>query len=94
MRLQLVQNSSSCEVFWYDESDPPGDFWLPKSWRVLYLSGDEWRAVEYPSGYSIEPDKINVVTFTPVKTKALRLDVQCHDSPHPCAMGIYEWRIK
>lgn len=85
---------SSCEVFWYDESQPPGDVRLPKWWRVLYRDGDEWKPVQNPSGYGVEPDKFNVVTFAPVKTTALRLDVQCQDEPNRHAMGIYEWRIK
>ena len=64
---------------------------LPKWWRVLYLDGKQWQEVANPSGYGIEPDKFNVVTFQPVKTTALRLDVQRRDRR---AMGIYEWRIK
>ena len=85
---------SSCEVYWYDESQPLGDVRLPKSWRVLYKSGQEWKEVENPSGYGIERDKFNIVTFKPVKTTALRLDVQCQDERGRWAMGILEWRIK
>lgn len=85
---------SSCEVYWYDESQPLGDVRLPKWWRVLYKSGAEWQEVENPSGYGIERDQFNVVTFTPVKTTALRLDVQCQNEQGRWAMGILEWRIK
>jgi hypothetical protein len=42
----------------------------------------------------IEPDTFNVVTFKPVRTKALRLDVQCQDEKGRWAMGIHEWRIR
>ena len=83
--------ASSCGVFWYDELSPPGDVRLPKWWRVLYRSGKEWKEVENPSGYGIAPDKFNVVTFKPVKTTALRLEVQCQDGR---AMGIYEWQYR
>jgi hypothetical protein len=82
---------SSCEVYWVDEASPPGDVRLPKAWRVLYLIGKEWKEVENPSGYGIAPDKSNTVTFKPVKTTALRLDVQCQEGR---AMGIYEWQLK
>ena len=84
---------SSCEVFWYDESSPPGDVRLPKWWRVMYRSGKEWKEVENASGYGVDPDKFNVVNFKPVKTTALRLEVQCQDKPFRAAMGIHEWRI-
>ena len=80
---------SSCEVYWYDESEPPGDVRLPQSWRVLYRCGKEWKEVENASGYGIEPDTFNVVTFKPVKTTALRLEIQCQPDR---AMGIYEWK--
>lgn len=92
--LDAETTVSSCELFWYDETDPPGEVRLPKSWRVLYLVGEEWKEVENPSGYGIESDIYNVVTFTPVKTTALRLEVQCQDTPNRYAMGICEWAIK
>lgn len=84
---------SSCEVFWYDESSVKGDVRLPKWWRVVYLSGKEWKEVESPSGYGVEADKFNKVTFKPVATTALRLEVQCQDEGGRYAMGIYEWKI-
>ncbi|MCL4206593.1 MAG: glycoside hydrolase family 127 protein [Pirellulaceae bacterium] len=85
---------SACEVYWYDESQPLGDVRLPKWWRVLYRSGTEWKEVENPSDYGIELDRFNVVTFKPVRTTAVRLDVQCQDERGRWAMGILEWRIK
>jgi hypothetical protein len=92
--LEGEQTVSSCEVYWFDESSVKGDVRLPKWWKVLYKSGGEWKEVEQPSGYGIEPDKFNVVTFKPVKTTALRLSVQCQDEKGRWAMGLYEWRIK
>ena len=83
-----------CEVYWYDETQPLGDVRLPKWWRVLYKSGTEWKEVEDPSGYGIERDKFNVVTFKPVQATALRLDVQCQNEKGRWAMGVLEWRIK
>jgi hypothetical protein len=49
---------------------------------------------ENPSSYGIERDKFNVVTFKPVRTTALRLDVQCQNEKGRWAMGVLEWRIK
>lgn len=84
---------STCKVFWYAETKPPEGVQLPKWWRVLYRVGKEWKPVENPSGYGIEPDTFNVVTFTPVMTTALRLEVQCQDKPKH-SIGIFEWSIK
>jgi hypothetical protein len=47
--------------------------------------------VANPSGYGVELDKFNVVTFNLVKTKAMRLGVRCRDRR---SAGVYEWRIK
>lgn len=84
---------AECAVFWYDETARRGDVRLPKSWRVLYLSGKEWKPVENPSGYGVEPDCFNTVTFTPVTTTALRLEVQTQNEKGRYAMGIHEWKI-
>ncbi len=86
---------SSTKVFWVDETPRNGDVRPPKWWRVLYLDDEgEWQEVENPSGYGVEIDKFNEVTFTPVKTTALRLDVQTDtQNGRRFAMGIFEWRI-
>lgn len=84
---------SECEVFWYDEAPTKGDVRLPKSWRVLYLSGKEWKEVENASGYGVEPDLFNTAKFKPVTTTALRLEVQTQNEKTRYAMGIHEWRI-
>jgi len=85
---------SSTKVFWVDESPRNGDVRLPKWWKVLYLDADgEWREVENASGYGVEADIFNEVTFKPVRTSALRLDVQTLDDPRRYAMGIFEWVI-
>ena len=83
----------SCEVFWYDEEPTKGDVRLPKSWRVTYLDGKEWKEVENASGYGVEPDRFNVVKFKPVATTALRLEVVTQNEKGRYAMGILEWRI-
>ena len=82
---------SSCEVYWFDESPKNADCRVPKSWRLLYKDGKEWKEVKNPSGYGLELDKLNPVTFDPVKTTAMRLEVQCQERR---SAGIYEWRIK
>jgi len=85
---------SQCEVYWFDETPTKGAVRAPKSWRVLYRAGKEWLPVAEPSGYGLELDKFNTVKFKPVKTTALRLEVQCQTEGGKYAMGIYEWRIE
>jgi DUF1680 family protein len=84
---------SECAVYWFDESPSKGDVRLPKSWRVMYLSGKEWKEVESPGEYGVEPDKFNTVKFKPVTTSALRLEVQTQNEKVRYAMGISEWTI-
>jgi hypothetical protein len=40
---------------------------LPEWWKVYYKAGREWNPVENPSGYGLEPDTFNIVTFDPEK---------------------------
>lgn len=84
---------SECAVYWFDETPTKGEVRLPKSWRVTYLSGKEWKEVENPSGYGLELDQYNTVKFKPVTTSALRLEVQTQNEKIRYAMGIYEWSI-
>jgi hypothetical protein len=84
---------SECSVYWFDESLTKGDVRLPKSWRVMYLDGKEWKEVGDPGNYGIEPDKFNKVGFKPVTTTALRLEVQTQNEKTRYAMGILEWSI-
>jgi hypothetical protein len=81
---------SACEVYWFDESPANADCRVPKWWRLLYKDGDDWKEVPHPSGYGIAVDTFNKVTFDPVNTTALRLEVQCQERR---SAGIYEWRI-
>ncbi len=49
---------------------------LPASWRVLYKAGSAWKPVENNEPYTVEKDKFNQVTFKPVKTTAVRIEVE------------------
>jgi len=82
---------NACEVYWFDETPANADCRAPKSWRLLYKDGEEWKEVKNPGSYGVEVDKFNVVTFEPVKTTAMRLEVQCQDRR---SAGVYEWRIR
>jgi len=80
---------SKAEVYWFDDTGR-GGCRVPKSWRLLWLDGNDWKQVEATSPYGVERDKLNLVTFQPVTTKAIRLEVQLQPN---VSGGILEWRL-
>jgi hypothetical protein len=80
---------SSVDVYWFDEPDR-GPIQLPAGWRVLYKAGSEWKPVEMSEPYGTTPDRYNHVSFRPVKTDSLRLEVTLQ--PEKSA-GISEWKV-
>jgi len=78
---------SSCEVYWYADNDATC---MPEWWKLYYIDGREWKPVKNPSFFGLEPDKFNVVTFTPVKTTGLKLEAKLGGR----SGGIFEWRVK
>lgn len=81
---------SAVEVYWYDDR-AWGNCRIPESWQLLYRDGDEWKPVRGASGYGIELDKFNRVTFKAIATDALRLDVQLQKGQ---SAGVLEWRVE
>ena len=53
--------------------------------------GGKWQPVAGASPYGVELNKPNRVTFDPVKTTALRIEVQLRED---CSGGILEWRVE
>jgi hypothetical protein len=49
---------------------------LPASWRIVYKEGNTWKPVEVNEAYTVNKNAFNKVTFKPVKTTALRLEVE------------------
>ncbi len=84
-------------VYWFDDTGK-GRCRVPKSWRLLWLDDDgagadaKWREVELAgaSGYGVVPNRINDVTFTPVTTKSLRLEVTLQPE---FSGGLFEWTV-
>jgi len=81
---------SQASVYWFDDS-PWGGCRLPKSWRILYKSGNKWMPVKVNGAYTTVKDKSNDVKFKPVKTTAVRLEVTM---PEEFSSGLYEWSVK
>lgn len=64
---------SSAHVYWFDDRRFCR---LPNSWRVLYKDADTWKPIANLEPYLVAKDKFNSVTFTPVTTTAVRLEVE------------------
>ncbi|MBN1515364.1 glycoside hydrolase family 127 protein [Candidatus Sumerlaeota bacterium] len=78
------------EVYWFDDTGR-GECRVPKSWKLLYQAGEEWKPVEGAKEYPTERHCYNRVEFTPVETDGLRLDVQLWER---FSSGIIEWRVE
>jgi hypothetical protein len=80
---------SKAEVYWFDDTGR-GSCRVPAGWRLMWKEGDQWKPVEAASPYGVEKDKFNVVTFQPVTTTAIRLEVELQPN---VSGGILEWRL-
>jgi DUF1680 family protein len=85
-----VSTVSETQVFWFDDTGS-GGVKVPANWRLLYKDGDQWKPVENPSGYTVERDKWNVVSFKPVTTTAVRIEITAQQG---VSSGVIEWKIK
>ena len=83
------QKLSKAEVYWFDDTGR-GACRVPQSWKLLWRDGKTWKPVETVDTYGVERDKLNAVTFKPVSTTALRLEVQLQPK---VSGGILEWRL-
>jgi DUF1680 family protein len=81
---------SSSDLYWFDDTGR-GEVRVPASWRIFYRDGDSWKPVEPTSSYAVEKDKYNVLTFQPVTTTGLRLEVTMQPN---WSAGIEEWKVK
>lgn len=78
-------------VSWFDDTGT-GECRLPVSWRVLYrTNAGEWLPVAKAGEYLIRKRDPVKVTFAPVTTQALRLDIQL---PPNFSAGLYEWEVE
>jgi hypothetical protein len=81
---------SAVEVYWFDDTGV-GQCRVPRSWRVLYRVGDDWKPVAAASEYAAKRDTFNQVSFDPFETSALRLEVQLQSD---FSGGILEWTVR
>jgi DUF1680 family protein len=81
----------ACTVWWFDDTGR-GECRLPASWRLCYQKSDgTWAPVEGAAAYPVAKGAPCEVAFTPVTTRALRLEVQL---PEKHSAGVYEWAVR
>ena len=72
-RFKAPTRVSSSRVYWFDDKRFCK---FPKSWRLLYLADGEWIPVQVEGSFDVERDEFSAVTFEPVTTEAVRLEVE------------------
>jgi hypothetical protein len=82
---------SRVSVFWFADRPVRGGCDLPDSWRLLSKQGSDWLPVENLTDYGVAADQFNDVSFKPVKTSALRMEVQLQEG---WSGGIHEWKVE
>ncbi|NLH75691.1 MAG: glycoside hydrolase family 127 protein [Acidobacteria bacterium] len=81
---------SEASVYWFDDTGG-GGCRVPAAWRVLYKAGESWVPVKASGAYATAKDAWNAVRFAPVRTTALRLEI---DLQKDWAAGVHEWAVK
>ena len=81
---------SQSKVYWYDDG-PFGGCRIPASYKIYYKKDGQWIPVKNTAPYELAKDKYNTVTFEPVQTTAIKMEVQL---PADNSSGIHEWSVK
>ncbi len=82
---------SAAEVYWFDDTGI-GACRVPAEWRLLWLDGNEWKPVKLRKGeqYGTALDQFNKVSFGPVTTREIRLEVKLREG---YSGGVLKWRV-
>jgi hypothetical protein len=80
---------SRTEVYWFDDTGR-GGVRVPQTWRLLYKDGETWKPVEGAT-FGVERNAWNTVTFKPVTTSALRIELTMQPD---VSAGLQEWKVK
>jgi Beta-L-arabinofuranosidase, GH127 catalytic domain/Beta-L-arabinofuranosidase, GH127 middle domain len=91
-RFETPHEVSEVSVYWFDDSPHNGGCSPPNGWSLLYLDGaGAWQDVNTAGAHGVAADRFNTVTFQPVRTKALRLEVELREGR---SAGVLEWQVR
>lgn len=88
--LSTEATVSSATVYWFDDA-PWGGCRVPKGWKIYYKDAQgQWQPVTGTDKYGVQKGAPNTVNFDPVKTKAVKLEIQ---QPDRHSSGLFEWEV-
>ncbi|QOY86391.1 glycoside hydrolase family 127 protein [Paludibaculum fermentans] len=90
LAFEKTATVSESQIYWFDDTGH-GEVRVPASWRLLYKKGDAWVPVEGAAGFGTARDTFNRITFQPVTTQALRLEVTLQPN---WSAGLQEWKVR
>jgi uncharacterized protein len=88
--FQKSETITQVKVYWFDDTGR-GECRVPESWNVLAKKNGNWEPVKNQNAYGLEKDQYNEVTFSPVQTDSLRIEIKCQPD---YSAGIMEIQIK
>ena len=83
----------SSRVYWYDDASTGDGFCKPPySWRLFWRRGEEWAPVKPLRGefFFKLTNRFNDVKFEPVKTTAIRMELELAAGR---SAGMLEWQV-
>jgi hypothetical protein len=81
---------SQSDIYWFDDTGR-GGVRVPASWKLFYKDGDTWKPVEALTPFGTARNSWNKVTFKPVMTSALRIELVMQPD---VSAGVQEWKVK
>ena len=90
MTFPKASTVSEIQVYWFDDTGR-GEVRVPATWRLLYKDGETWKPVEATSAYGVARNQYNVVSFKPVTTGALKIELTMQQN---WSAGLQEWKVK
>jgi len=91
-RWDQEQEVSNVQVYWLDFDHYDGNFRVPESWALYYLTADDqWKEVQDHEHYTVYRDCYNSVSFRPVTTRSLKIVVQLQKGQ---SGGVLEWKVE
>ena len=91
-RFEKEETVSKVKVYWLEFDHYDGNYRVPEWWSLYSLNPDGiWEEVETFDSCGVEPDKWNIVRFTPTLTQGLRIVAKLQDG---MSGGIHEWIVE
>jgi uncharacterized protein len=81
---------SESKVYWFQDI-PTGGCAVPVSWSLLYQDGEQWKPVETAGAYTVSTNAYDSITFKPVTTTALRMEIKFQND---YSVGMEAWKLK